>query len=85
MKGDVNDNLCVLPVSFYFKASPVVSIVRHKMSIHTNKSKKHKLGIQKDKYSIDLERLKEKITKVRKKHNKRLVLTKKKHNKQRKK
>jgi len=57
VKGDVNDNLFALvqlvPIS---KNVQVVPILRHKISIHTNKKRKQKVWIQKDEYSIEMEK-----------------------------
>ena len=74
MEGDVNDNLCVLvQLVSILKHVQLLSIMRHKMSIHANKNRKQKLWIQEDEYSLEMKKLKEVITKVKRNHKKRLV------------
>ncbi|KAH3738637.1 hypothetical protein DPMN_045276 [Dreissena polymorpha] len=43
------------------------------MSIHANKNRQQKLWIQEDEYSLEIKKLKEVITKVKRNHKKRLV------------
>ncbi len=73
VKGVVSDNLCVLvQLVSILKHVQLLSIIRHKKSMHAYNNRKQKLGIQEDEY-IEIKKLKEVITKVKRNHKKRLV------------